>query len=232
MAQAREQGCHVIVFPEMGLSGYCDPAKFPGAVVPLDSSFVRQFVHLTRQHGITASGGFIEQHPRGKPFIAQVVARDGEILAVYRKMHVVDEEAEWFSPGSGTAVFDLPLPEGRLRCGVAVCADSERPDIFADLAAKGARLVLHSSAPGLYGRRTDEASWQAGYDWYKGFLAGQLPVYARDNGLYIAVATQTGSTVDEDFPGGSFVFGPDGTCLASTPDYREALLVHELEIER
>ena len=115
-----------------------------------------------------------------------------------------------------------------MRCALAVCADSDRPALFAAFARKGAQIVFHSSAPGLYTRRTDAASWQAGYDWYKGYLAPQLPGYARAHGLYIAVATQTGRTVDEDFPGGSFVFGTDGACLARTPDYQETLLIHDL----
>ena len=44
------------------------------------------------------------------------------------------------------------------------------------------------------------------------------------------MATQTGRTVDEDFPGGSFVFGPDGTRLAGTTGPEETLLVHEILI--
>src|SRR5438270_9462234 len=96
------------------------------------------------------------------------------------------------------------------------------------MARMGARVVFHSSAPGLYGRRTDKASWWEGYEWYRGYLAERLPVYARDYNLFIAVATQTGSTVDEDFPGGSYVFGPDGSLIASTENYDEQLLVVDL----
>ena len=62
----------------------------------------------------------------------------------------------------------------------------------------------------------------------KSYLFERLPLYASDSDLYIAVATQTGATVDEDFPGGSFVFGPDGSCLAKTEDYSEQLLIYTL----
>jgi predicted amidohydrolase len=230
MAQARDQGCGVIVFPEMYLSGYCDPARFPDAVRPLDSEGIDKFVRLTGKHGIAASAGFIERNPGGKPFISQVLAQGGRLVGSYRKRHVVDEEADWFSPGDHTPIFKLKLPEGEIVCALAVCADSDNPDVFRDAALGGAKIVLHSSAPGLYGRRTDEASWQAGFDWYKTYLADRLPSYARDYGLYIAVATQTGATVDEDFPGGSFIFGPDGECLAASPDYSEMLLVHDIEL--
>lgn len=226
MARARAEECDIIVFPEMTLSGYNDPARFPESVQPIDSGWVQKFVELTRQYGIAASGGFIEANPAGKPFITQALAQDGRIIGVYRKRHIVDEEAEWFSPGNETPVFRLKLRDGEIMCALAICADSDRPDLFAEAAQKGAQIVFHSSAPGLYTRRTDEAAWQAGYDWYRDHLFERLPQYARDNHLYIAVATQTGATVDEDFPGGSFVFGPDGSCVAATPDYHETLLVY------
>jgi predicted amidohydrolase len=230
MAHARSQECDIVIFPEMGLSGYAVPAKFPDAVQPLDSPRVQRFVDLTARHGIAASGGFIEANPAGKPFVTQVLAQDGRILGVYRKNHIVDEEADMFSPGSDTPVFNLRLRDTELPCALAICADSDRPDLFVDFARKGAAIVFHSSAPGLYNRRTGDASWWDGFNWYKSYVADRLPAYARDNHLHIAVATQTGATVDEDFPGGSFIFAPDGACLAGTEDYGETLLIYELEL--
>ena len=230
LAAARAAGCDLVVFPEMGLSGYCDPTRFPDSVQPLDAAGVREFVRLTAQHGVAASGGFIEANPGGKPFITQVLAQAGQIVGVYRKNHVVDEEAALFAPGQATPVFRLQAAGGEIPCALAVCADSDRPDLFAAFAGAGARVVFHSSAPGLYTRRTDAASWQAGHDWYQGYLFARLPAVARTHRLPIAVATQTGATVDEDFPGGSFVFGADGTVLAGTAGPAETLLVHDLTI--
>ncbi len=36
--------------------------------------------------------------------------------------------------------------------------------------------------------------------------------------------------IDEDFPGGGCVFGPDGTSLSSTSDWSEGVLYVELPI--
>ena len=230
MAQAAQQGCDLIVFPEASLSGYFDPTRFPESIQTLDSPWIERFVSATRQYQIAASGGFIETNPSGaKPLVTQVLAQGGDVLGVYRKTHHVEGDEELFEPDPHTPTFILRLSEGTLRCALAICSDDDRPDLFAAFAEGGARIVFHSSAPGLYGRRTDEASWRAGYDWYKSHLAGRLPIYARDYDLYIAVATQTGATVDEDFPGGSFVFGPDGNCLAQSGGFEETLLVHELD---
>lgn len=231
MAEAKAQGCDVIVFPEMSLSGYCDPALFPHSVVTLDSEWIERFVRLTGQYGMVGSAGFIEANPSGgKPFITQVLAQDGLLLGSYRKRHVVEEEAEWYSAGDETPIFTLDLGGDRVKCAPAICADSDNPAVFADAARGGATIVLHSSAPGLYGRRVTEEDWQDGFDWYRGYLRERLPLYAREHGLVIAVASQTGATVDEDFPGASCVFGPDGKYIAEAPDYREMLLVCEVEM--
>jgi predicted amidohydrolase len=50
--------------------------------------------------------------------------------------------------------------------------------------------------------------------------------------VHIAVATQAGRTVDEDFPGGGYVFDPGGTTVAETGDWQEGLLVADLPVTR
>src|SRR5688500_12417401 len=109
VSQAADQRCDIIVLPEMSLSGYADPTKFPTAVQTLDSPWIRQYVALTERYGIAASAGFIEANPHGKPYITQVLGQDGRLVGVYRKVHIVDEEADWFSPGKDTPVFTLRL---------------------------------------------------------------------------------------------------------------------------
>jgi predicted amidohydrolase len=231
MAQAAAQGCDIIVFPEMSLSGYGTPDKFPDLPTSLDSPWIERFAALTAEHGIAASAGFIEASPGGKPFITQVLAQDGRVVGVYRKVNLGEGEPELYQPGSDAPVFPLHTREGEVTCALAICADDDGPQLFADYARQGAQVVFHSSAPGLYGRRTDEQSWRNGYNWYKGRLAERLPLYAREHSLPIAVATQCGTTVDEDFPGGSYVFGADGACLAGTADWQEALLIYDMEID-
>jgi predicted amidohydrolase len=223
----------MIIFPEASLSGYCDYRYYPHAAQALDSPYIEAFAQLSAEHGITASAGFIETNPNGhQPYVTQVVAREGRVIAVYRKRYVQDDESHLFTTAKEATIFDLPLDGASVRCGLAICSDSDRPEFFAEMAVLDTRVVFHSSSPGLYGRRTDEASWRDGYEWYKGYLADQLPHYARDNHLYIAVATQAGSTADEDFPGGSFLFAPDGSCVAATPDWHEHLLTVDIDLSK
>jgi hypothetical protein len=64
-------------------------------------------------------------------------------------------------------------------------------------------VVFEVAAPGLYGEQATR-DWRSGYEWWRGECHEYLSAYARDYGLWIAVATQAGRTVDEDFPGGEY----------------------------
>ena len=219
LRQGAERGAAIICFPEASLTGYVDPTIYPQAVLRADDLPIARFIALTGAYHLTALAGFIEVNPGGLPFITQVVARDGALLGRYRKRTIPDEEAHLFAPATTPGVFAHPA--GPL--GVTICADIDNEALFAEHAHGGARLVFEAAAPGLYG---DQATrdWRTGYEWWRGECQTKLARYARENGIAIAVATQAGRTRDEDFPGGGYLFGPDGVCMAATEDWREGIL--------
>ncbi len=217
---ARERGTAIVLFPEMSITGYVDPARRPEAVLTLDGPEVARLLSLTAGTPVVAVAGLIETNPAGKPFITQIVARDGTLLTVYRKRHIVDEEALWFAPGPAVpCVFE----DGGTIVGLAVCADIDDPAVYRDCALAGAKLILHASAPGLYGEQ-ETRNWRTGFEWWRGECFAKDAEHARQNGVYVAAATAAGRTVDEDFPGGGFLFGPDGSCLAATEDWSPGVL--------
>jgi predicted amidohydrolase len=204
----------VLGFPEMSLTGYADPALYPQAVVHLDGPEVAALLEMTRGREMTVLAGLIEANPQGKPFITQIAARDGRLLGHYRKRTIKDEEAEWFSPGEEVPVFT----HGSLTFGIAICADIGNTTVFADLACQGAEVVFELAAPGLHGEQ-ETRDWQAGFEWWRNECREKLGEHARRHGCWIAVATQAGRTVDEDFPGGGHLFAPDGRRVFATPDW-------------
>ncbi|HEY7781762.1 MAG TPA: tRNA preQ1(34) S-adenosylmethionine ribosyltransferase-isomerase QueA [Ktedonobacterales bacterium] len=224
LRQGAERGAAIMCFPEANLTGYVDPTVYPEAILRADDPAIARFIAMTGTYHLTALAGFIEVNPGGPPFITQVVARDGALLGRYRKRTIPDEEAHLFTPATTTpattsGVFAHPA----VPFGVAICADIDNEPLFAEHARGGARLVFEAAAPGLYG---DQATrdWRAGFEWWRGECQTKLARYARANGIYIAVATQAGRTRDEDFPGGGYLFGPDGACLAATEDWHEGIL--------
>lgn len=220
LREGAARGVDIVCFPEGSLTGYVDPGRYPEAVVRLDGPEVARFVALTRGSGMTALAGVIEANPDGQPFITQVAACDGAVVGVYRKRTIPDDERALYAAGAQTAAV---FTHAGVACGMAICADIERAAVFADCARQGARIVFEAAAPGLYGEQATR-DWRAGYEWWRSECATKLAAYARDNRVYVAVATQAGRTRDEDFPGGGYLFGPDGACLASTQDWSEGML--------
>jgi predicted amidohydrolase len=223
--EAVERGVQILCFPEMSITGYLDPSRWPEAVLTLDSPAIRRFVGMTAGHDLVVLAGLVEANPAGKPFITQVVAHSGSLLGVYRKVTIDEEEAPWFAPGRGVPAFH----HGSLMFGPAICADINNAEVFAASAAQGVHLVFEAAAPGLHGAQ-ETRDWRTGFEWWRGECHAKLGRYARQHGMYIAVATQAGRTVDEDFPGGGYVFAPDGRCLAESADWSPGVLYADLPL--
>lgn len=225
LAEAATQNVDIVGFPEMSITGYADPIRYPEAIVRLDGPQVAQVLEMTRGQPITVLAGLIEENPDGRPFITHIVVRDGELLGCYRKKTIKDEEAEWFSPGEVVPVFT----HGDLTFGIAICADIGNQEVFAACAQQGAQIVFELAAPGLYGEQATR-NWRSGFEWWEGECQKYLSRYAQACTIWVAVATQAGRTVDEDFPGGGYVFAPDGRRLCATPDWSPGPLYLEIDL--
>lgn len=160
LREAISRNADIICFPEMSITGYIDPTRQPEAILRLDGREVARFVAMTRETSITALAGLVEANPSGKPFITQIVARDGKLLSYYRKKTIITDEVAWFAPGPTVTTFAHP----KATCGFAICADIEDPAIFAENARQGAHIIFEAAAPGLYGDQATR-NWQSGYAW-------------------------------------------------------------------
>ncbi len=224
--EATGRDVDIVAFPEMSLTGYADPARYPEAIIRLDGPEVAGLLDLTRGKSLTVLAGLIEENAGGKPFITQFAARNGQLLGYYRKKRVIDDEADWFSPGGPVPV----LKHDGLTFGMAICADIGSLEVFAECARQGAQIVFELAAPGLYGEQATR-NWQSGFEWWEGECNKYLGQYAREYGLWIAAATQAGRTADEDFPGGGYVFAPDGRRVYATPDWSPGAVYLEIDLE-
>jgi predicted amidohydrolase len=224
---ATERNIDILGFPEMSLTGYADPTRDPTVCLRLDGPEVGQLLELTRAYSGTVLVGLIEDNPAGKPFITQIAIRQGKLLGHYRKLTIKDEEAEWFSAGTEVPVFQ----HDTLTFGIAICADIGNEMVYAECARQGARLVFELAAPGLYGEQATR-NWRSGYEWWEGECQKHLSDYARKYALWIGVATQAGRTSDEDFPGGGYVFAPNGQRVYATADWSPGAVYLALDFEK
>jgi predicted amidohydrolase len=227
LKEADTYAVDLVGFPEMSLTGYADPTQYPEAVLALDGPEIGRFLELTGHCSAKVLVGLIEKNPAGKPFITQILTQRGELLGYYRKITIQAEEVEWFSPGPGSV---LVFESGGSTLGLAICADIHTEAVFAECQRQGAELVMELAAPGLYGEQASR-NWQSGYAWWEGECQKWLGQYARQYGLWICVATQAGRTVDEDFPGGGYIFGPTGQRLYSTADWAAGAVYVGLDMQ-
>jgi predicted amidohydrolase len=221
LEQARAQGCDVAVFPEFSLTGSVDPRRHPERAVPIDAEPVRALLEGTFRSGVAAVFGIAER--AGPAFhITQVYGHGGRLGGVYRKRHLGEGE-EGYQTGDEAEVFRL----GAARFGVTLCAEGGVDVPWTDAVAGGAAVVFFCSAPGLHGRRTDERGWRGGHAWWLSAGLGDAVRHARRLAVPVAMATQAGSTEDEDFPGLAALVSPAGE-VARLPDWRPGCLVVEV----
>ena len=224
LADGRRSGCDLVLFPEMSLTGSVDARRHPEHAVALDDRVVGRLVDGTRRTQVGAVFGIAERWD-DEWWISQVYACAGEVLGVQRKRHLGEGE-DGFAAATDTTGFEL----GAARFASIICAESTVDRTWDASAATGASLLLMSSAPGLDGRRTDEVGWRDGLEWWEGAGLGDARRQARRLGVWVAMATQAGSTVDEDFPGVAALIAPTGEVVDRLPDERPGTLVVEVPV--
>jgi predicted amidohydrolase len=216
------RGARIVVFPEMSLTGSVDPINWPGRAVPRTHPAIDDIAGATMRLGVAALFGIAEACD-GDVYITQLLADGGRVVGHYRK-RTLGEDEESYRVGSEPARFavdDEPI-------GVAICAEGGVDTPFDDAAARGAGVVFFCAAPGLYGRRTNESEWRAGFDWWSGSALGDAARHARRLGVWIALSTQAGSVADEDFPGLAALVDPDGAVVSALPDWNEGTLLVDI----
>jgi len=60
---------------------------------------------------------------------------------------------------------------------------------------------------------------------------GDARRHAKRTGAYVALVTQAGATVDEDFPGIAALVAPSGDVVSRLPDWRPGTLVVDVPLE-
>ena len=225
LAEARAAECMLAVFPEMSLTGSVDPAHCPEQRVALDDPAVCALAAATAELGVAAVFGIAEKTHDDKSFITQAFAEQGSVQGMQRKRHLGEGE-EAFDVADDDTVFVL---DGT-RFAIAICAESHVDRPFAHARAVGAELVCFSAAPGLDERRTTPEEWRAGWDWWFAAGLGDAQRHARERGLWIAIATQAGSTIDEDFPGLAALVSPRGEVVMQLPDWNPGNLVVDVPL--
>lgn len=138
VASAAAAGAQVIVLPELATSGYTfrEPEESLAAAIDLTDDIFGRWSSAAR--GAVVVGGFAERGPDGAVYNSAALVDATGVRAIYRKIHLWDEEALYFAPG------DEPPPvvdTAAGRIGVMICYDLEFPEMTRSVAMRGAELL-------------------------------------------------------------------------------------------
>ncbi|MEU6711436.1 carbon-nitrogen hydrolase family protein [Nonomuraea sp. NPDC046802] len=152
--EAAAAGARLLLCPELAMyNPAADVESFADIAEPLDGEFVQALSALARQHQLALVVGVYEPSPDPKRVynVEVAIGPDGDILAVYRKLHLFDalgwKESDKVLPGEVTeenlgVVFDV----GGWRFGIVTCFDLRFPELVRTLADAGAEVILHPTA--------------------------------------------------------------------------------------
>ena len=217
---AAEKGAQIICFQELCTTHWfprdIDEGNFRLAEA-VDGPTMAAMRTLARGKGVALVLPFFEQAGDRYFNTAAVIDQRGEIVGLYRKVHVPQlplwEERSYFSGGDqGFPVFDL----GLAKIGVQICWDNFFPEGTRQLALQGAQIVFAPTA----------AAFASQQRWLK-VIAGN----AIANGIYICRVNRVGKEPKQDFYGMSFCISPEGELVDEPTGLQEGILLAEVALE-
>jgi predicted amidohydrolase len=167
---------------------------------------------LARELGAYVLGGSIlEGDPTAKKLhnTSTFFGPDGEMSAVYRKIHLFDVKApdreymESKTISAGTQI--VTAKAGAATLGLSVCYDVRFPELYRTLARRGAEVL---TVPAAFTLQTGKDHWEL-----------LLRARAVENQAFVVAPAQWGRKADGRWTyGRSMVVDPWGTVLAQCPD--------------
>ena len=225
VARAAATGADLVVLPEKWNAIGSSEVLHAAAESLEGGESVEAMRDWARAHGITLVGGSITERRESHEKLSNtclVFDSEGELTAVYRKIHLFDvdvgglryRESDAEEPGDEPVVArleDWPI-------GLSVCYDVRFPELYRILALEGAELV---TVPANFTLYTGKDHWHI-----------LLRARAIENQVFVAAAAQVGETIlGKPSYGRSLVADPWGIVLAQAPD-EETVISAELDRER
>jgi deaminated glutathione amidase len=223
---AAADGAELVVLPErLDIRGAT--SDYLAGAEPLEGRPVSWARALARELGIDLVAGSIAERREGHERVANTSVHagpDGELKAVYRKIHMFDvevggveyRESEHSEPADEIVVSETA---GAVGLGLTVCYDLRFPELYRILALRGARIV---TVPANFTRVTGEAHWEI-----------LLRARAIENQVFVIAPGQGNLPGPEgDSYGNSMIVDPWGEVLARAPQEGASFIAAGLDLAR
>jgi deaminated glutathione amidase len=222
---AAADGASLIVLPEKW-TAMGSERELRAAAEPLDGASVQWARELARELGVDLLAGSILELIPGQEKLANTsvhVDPQGEIRAVYRKLHMFDvevggrsyRESELEQAGDEIVLSRTAGGEG---LGLSICYDLRFPELYRILAVLGAHIL---AVPAAFTLATTRDHWET-----------LLRARAIENQAFVIAANQVGAhPAGQESGGRSMIVDPWGVVLAQAGD-GPGHIVAELDLER
>ena len=226
---AAERGAEIICLPELFRSQYfCqreDVALFDLAeTVPGPTT--ETLGKLAKARGVVIVAPLFERRAPGVYHnSAAIIDASGEVVGLYRKMHIPDDPAYYekfyFTPGDlGFRAFDTQVG----RVATLICWDQWYPEGARLAALQGPSILFYPTAIGWHPAEKEQFG-TAQRDAWRTIQRG----HAIANGVYVAAVNRVGfertsaTSAGLEFWGSSFICDPFGVVLAEASTEREEI---------
>jgi len=202
----------LIVLPELWSTGYALAEL--DSLASADGEEEAEFLGtLARKYGIWFAGGSVAAKTRqGITNRAQIIDRDGSLVAIYDKAHLVPmlDEDKYLAAGNSRCIHTIE----DITFGLVICYDLRFGELLRKLVLDGAQALIISAEWPLIRL----SHWQA-----------LLKARAIENQCYVLAANNSalGGTA---FAGNSQVLGPDGKSLCQL-DFLEGIATADIDPE-
>ncbi len=230
IAQARGGGAGLVVFPELGLTGYLLQDLAAEVAMRLDDRRLVELAAATAGDGpeaLSAIVSFVEESADHRLFIAVALLEDGRVRHVQRKLFLptygLFDERRFFAAGDLLRATPSRLGVG---VGLSVCEDFWHLGVPQLLALDGAQLLVNvSSSPGRDLAALNEVGLGTATSWRT-----LLRTYAQLTTSFVVFVNRVGVDESISFWGGSEVIGPSGEAVFSAPLYDEGLYFADVDL--
>jgi predicted amidohydrolase len=209
--EAAAGGARLVALPEY--LQYRGPDEgFRASARPIPGPHTEPFAEVARRRGAWILVGSIAETSSdgNRPYNSSaLLAPDGSIAAVYRKLHLfdvavddgpVDTESARVTAGDRLVTADL---DG-VTLGMTICYDLRFPELYRSLALAGAHIL---AVPSNFTDRTGRDHWEV-----------LVRARAIENGAYVLAPAQIGGPAGQRAYGHSMIVDPWGTVIAQAPD--------------
>ena len=222
---AAAEGAHLVVFPELALTGYLLSDLVPEVAMPASDP---RLAALSREApGALVAIGFVEETAEHRYANSAALVRDGELVGLHRKVYLptygMFDEGRFTRPGDRIRTIEVGEPLGRV--GLSICEDFWHPSLPLLQAQDGAALLINLAA-GPARAPGSAAGLAAIAGWHK-----MQETYALLGTVAVAFCNRVGNEEGLTFWGGSRLIGPGGGVAVEAPLYEEALVVGSLDTD-